>query len=107
MSNFTEIDTEPTLTAAARFTANVADLRAHVDPCLDSLRVLAGCWGDGDDSRAFGAIYDPWAAEIVSATTALLGRLEDTGTHAGMAALGAEETDETGGTDLNSVGEEA
>lgn len=106
MTNFSEIDTEPMLTAAARFAADVADLEVIVRSCLATIGELHG-WENGDDGRAFGEIYNPWAEEVTSSIDALLLRFGDTGTNTGMAAMRAEAADEDSATELNSVGEEA
>jgi hypothetical protein len=100
------MDTGPALTAAARFTADVADLDSFVSSALDAIDALHGCWGTGTDGQAFGEQYEPSAQEIRSAMTALLQRFTDTGLNSGTAIQGAEAADEANAADLNSVGAE-
>jgi uncharacterized protein YukE len=104
LSNFTEMDTEPMVIASARFTAEVRDLKSYVDNVRAAIKALGECWGDGEDGRAFGEMYQPWAADTISAMDAMLLRFDDTGVNTGMAALAAEATDEANATDLNGVG---
>jgi hypothetical protein len=103
-AHITSVDTEPALTAAARFAASVADLRAYVDGC--QLSVEGQRYGSGADARAFGERYEPWAEDTLSAMEALLLRLRDTGTNTGHAIQRSEMTDEDNAADLNSVGGE-
>jgi hypothetical protein len=100
----TEVDTEPALTAAARFAASVADLKSRVAVCRHAVESLRGCWGTGTDGQTFGSKYEPWAADILAAMDALLLRLADTGDHTGVAILRTEATDEENAADLNGVG---
>jgi hypothetical protein len=102
----TEMDTEPALTAAARFTAEVEDLQSFVESAIAAIQGLNGCWGTGSDGRAFAEQYEPAALQILSAMNALLTRFADTGYNSGTAILGAEATDEANAADLNGVGAE-
>jgi hypothetical protein len=106
LSNTTDVNTEPALTAAARLTADVADLDAFVNTRISAIEGLHGCWGTGGDGQAFGERYEPWAADTIAAMQALLLRLADTGINSGIAIQGAEAADEANAADLSSVGEE-